>query len=170
MGERLRKRLKQTRVLDSREESLLSMIVAAYCVRDRFSACLADAGISPGQYNVLRILRGAGEGGRTRGEIAERLVERSPDVTRLVDRLETMGLVHRTRNRSDRRCSSACITEQGLNLLDQLDPLMDQTKQEILSLFTPEELVSLEALCERLIPEQDDPVEEGLVETCAPGN
>jgi DNA-binding MarR family transcriptional regulator len=133
------------------------MIVAAYCVRDRFSACHAEEGISPGQYNVLRILRGAGEQGRTRGEIAERLIERSPDVTRLVDRLATMGLVLRTRNRSDRRCSTACITPQGLALLERLEPRMDQTKADIMSQFEVGELESLEGLCERLISEHDCP-------------
>ena len=167
MGDRLRNRLKQTRVMDPREEALLSMIVAAYCVRDRFSACLSEVGISPGQYNVLRILRGAGEVGRTRGEIAERLIERSPDVTRLVDRLEVLGLVRRLRNRSDRRCSSACVTEQGLALLARLDPHMDQQMAEMLALFQPGELEMLEGLCERLIPEtapttygNNDPSEE----------
>jgi DNA-binding MarR family transcriptional regulator len=152
--------------MDFGDEALLAMMVATYCIRDRFAATLTQDGLSLGQYNVLRILRGAGEEGRTRGEISDRLVERSPDVTRLVDRLVGMGLVRRARNRTDRRCSAAYITPEGLALLDRIDPVMERIMAEIKGLLSPSELATLGAICERLIPAESD---EPGTQTCGTG-
>ncbi|MGB8064499.1 MAG: MarR family transcriptional regulator [Candidatus Sulfotelmatobacter sp.] len=76
--------------------------------------------LSPTQYNVLRILRGAPEG-LACGEIASRMITRDPDVTRLLDRLEKRELISRCRETKDRRTVMARITPQGLKLLDRLD-------------------------------------------------
>jgi DNA-binding MarR family transcriptional regulator len=76
--------------------------------------------ISPTQYNVLRILRGAPEG-LACGEIAGRMITRDPDVTRLLDRLEKLGLVARCRETKDRRTVRTRITPEGLKLLSRLD-------------------------------------------------
>jgi DNA-binding MarR family transcriptional regulator len=77
--------------------------------------------LTPPLYNTLRILRGAGTAALTCGEIGERLVSPGPDVTRLLDRLETRDLVHRLRDEQDRRIVRARITEKGLDLLAALD-------------------------------------------------
>ena len=77
--------------------------------------------LSFAQYNVLRILRGAGEGGASCGGIAERMVNREPDLTRLLDRLERRGLVARTRDAQDRRVVLATITGEGRAVLARLD-------------------------------------------------
>lgn len=77
--------------------------------------------LSPTQFNVLRILRGAGPDGLACGEIAERMLTRDPDITRLLDRLERRGLVARARERRDRRIVRARITAGGLRLLARLD-------------------------------------------------
>src|SRR5271169_4649144 len=76
--------------------------------------------ISPTQYNVLRILRGAPEG-LACGEIASRMITRDPDITRLLDRLEKRGLISRCRETKDRRMVMAGITPEGLKLLSCLD-------------------------------------------------
>lgn len=81
---------------------------------------LKTADLSSTQYNVLRILRGAPEG-LPCGEIANRLITRDPDITRLLDRLEQRGLISRFRQTKDRRVVMAHITSQGLRLLDRLD-------------------------------------------------
>ena len=73
------------------------------------------------QYNVLRILRGAGDAGLWAGEVAERLITRSPDVTRIVDRLEKRGLVRRRRDSDDRRAVRVFITKAGLERMAPLD-------------------------------------------------
>ena len=81
---------------------------------------LKGVSLSPTQYNVLRILRGAGEA-LACGEIAERMITREPDMTRLLDRLEKRGLITRTRSTSDRRVVATSITQAGLELLGRLD-------------------------------------------------
>jgi DNA-binding MarR family transcriptional regulator len=81
--------------------------------------------MSPALYNVLRVLRGAGDAGLTCGDVAGRLVQHDPDVTRLLDRLERRGLIERRRSVEDRRVVRTRITEAGLTLLDQLDGPVD---------------------------------------------
>lgn len=77
--------------------------------------------ISPSQFNLLRILRGAGEEGRTMSEIGERLINRDPDVTRLADNLVKRGLARRIRDNKDRRLVRLHITSAGLEMLERLD-------------------------------------------------
>jgi DNA-binding MarR family transcriptional regulator len=90
------------------------------------AAALRPAGLSATQYNVLRILRGEGAGGVSCQEIANRMITRDPDLTRLLDRLETRGLVTRQRQSDDRRVVKALITEKGMALLSELDgPVRD---------------------------------------------
>src|SRR6516164_4568706 len=81
---------------------------------------LKQEDVSPTQYSVLRILRGAPDGLPCR-EIASRMITRDPDVTRLLDRLERRGLISRCRETKDRRKVMARITPEGLNLLARLD-------------------------------------------------
>jgi DNA-binding MarR family transcriptional regulator len=80
-----------------------------------------EEGISPSQYNLLRILRGAGEEGRTMREISERMINRDPDVTRLADRTIALGLARRKRDDQDRRVVKLYITAKGLEMLSRLD-------------------------------------------------
>jgi len=82
---------------------------------------LKPSGITTTQYNVLRILHSAGLCGHACGEIAERMVTRDSDVTRLLDRMEKMGLVTRCREQKDRRVVTTCITDEGSRLLEKLD-------------------------------------------------
>lgn len=90
---------------------------------------LKAAELSHTQYNVLRILRGAENNsesdGLPCGEIAARMITRDPDITRLLDRLETRGLVARSREKKDRRVVQARITPAGIQLLKKLDKPMD---------------------------------------------
>src|SRR6202034_1026590 len=87
--------------------------------------------LSPTQYNVLRILRGAGEG-LPCGEIANRMITRDPDVTRLLDRLEKRGLISRCRESEDRRTVRASIAPEGLKVLARLDePIQAAHRQQL---------------------------------------
>ncbi len=85
------------------------------------AALLRSEGLSGPQYNVLRILRGAGAGGLACGEVAERLIAKDPDMTRLLDRLEARGLVARAREAGDRRVVTTRITPEGDAVLARLD-------------------------------------------------
>lgn len=92
---------------------------------------LKGADLSSTQYNVLRILRGAPEG-LPCGAIAERMITRDPDITRLLDRLERRGLISRSRERKDRRMVRARIAPEGLALLARLDvPVQQAHRQQL---------------------------------------
>jgi DNA-binding MarR family transcriptional regulator len=108
---------------------------------------LRQANLSLSQYNVLRILRGAGPEGLPCGEISGRMVRRDPDLTRLLDRLESRGLVARSRGTSDRRVVRATITKDGLRLLGSLDDQIEATVRKTLSHMPRERL---HTLCELL--------------------
>lgn len=153
MGEILKKRLLQPRFESPVHEAVLSLLVAAGQVRDRLERTCAEHGITLGQFNVLRILRGE-PAGHPRCEIARRLVERSPDVTRLIDRLERAGLVERARSESDRRLSLSRITRKGLRVLDDIRPAFDQAFDEIGARLPPRDAKELSRLCEALYAEE----------------
>ena len=129
----LQRDLKQNRPFKSlEEEAYLSLVRTAGQLTDELAAVLKPAGLSEVQYNVLRILRGAGAAGHACSEIGARLVTRDPDVTRLLDRLEKRGLVVRSREHSDRRVVTTRITEAGLTLLAQIDEPLHQAVQGLL--------------------------------------
>lgn len=131
----------------SQEELYLSLIRTADMLTRHSSRVLKEVGISHAQYNVMRILRGAGANGLPCGEISARLITRDPDVTRLLDRLATRGLVERGRSTGDRRVVSANITEAGLALLADLDrPILDGHKGQFQSLAEREIQEMLERL------------------------
>ena len=118
----LRTEIKQTRPFGSlQEEAYLSVIRTAAMLSHSFNDALKEQGITGTQYNALRVLRGAGEKGLCRNEVRDRLVARVPDATRLLDRLERMGLIERERGGGDRRFVTTRITAAGLRLLADLD-------------------------------------------------
>lgn len=102
-------------------------------VRRLFLEVLAPHGITLAQYNVLRVLRGAGPEGLPTLEVAERLIEHAPGITRLMDRLERRGWVRRERCAGDRRQVLCFLTEEGHGLLAELDAPMDRADEEALS-------------------------------------
>ena len=131
MGEALKRRLQQVRFESPHHEALLNLMVAAAYVRARFERVCAQHRVTEGQYNVLRILRGAHPDGYARCEIAERMVERAPDVTRLSDRLQKQNLVERTRGGADRRQSITRITRKGLQLLERMQPAISALNESL---------------------------------------
>jgi len=101
------------------------------------------------QYNVLRILRGAGDDGLPSGEIGDRMVSRDPDTTRLLDRMEVRGLVSRRRGPADRRVVTVRITDEGRRLVDALDAPVQAMHARQLGHLDEDELRTLIALLER---------------------
>ena len=116
--------IRQARSLES--EAFVSLLRTADALLREVEEALKNSGFSQTQYNVLRILRGAGPAGLACREIGNRMITRDPDITRLLDRLEAHGLVIRARERSDRRVVTSRITAQGLRLLKQLDEPISQ--------------------------------------------
>ncbi len=118
----LRDELKMTRPFRSvEEEAILSIARTAALLDHANTEELKPFNLTLTQYNVLRILRGAGDQGLCRNEVGERLVTRVPDVTRLLDRMEASGLIVRQRGSSDRRFVSTRITDKALKLLEKID-------------------------------------------------
>jgi DNA-binding MarR family transcriptional regulator len=157
MGDALKKRIKQaTDFASPAEEAVLNLMVAADHVRSRLERVCTDFGITPGQYNVLRILRGAHPAGHPRCEIAARLVEKAPDVTRLVDRLEAQGLVSRDRSEEDRRLSVTRITRKGLGLLERMEPAMEEANRYFKERVSRQDCRVLTRICEGIYAEEED--------------
>lgn len=152
MAARLRDELRLTRPLSSREEgAFLGILRTADALTARLGGLLREtAGLSPPQYNVLRILRGAGDDGLNCGEIGGRMIGREPDVTRLLDRLEKRGLVRRERKSADRRVILASILPAGLELLARLDEPIRDLHRQALGPLGERNLGSLIRLLERV--------------------
>jgi DNA-binding MarR family transcriptional regulator len=122
MSPALKDELKQKRPFHSlAEEAFLNVARTAAVLEHDLSRALRPHGITLTQYNVLRILRGAGAAGLCRNEVGERLVTRVPDVTRLLDRMEEMKLIARERGTDDRRYVTTTIARRGLDLVNRLD-------------------------------------------------
>ena len=108
-------------VTEIAQEAFLDIMRTAEALKHDIEELLKRSGLSITQYNVLRILRGAGTDGLTCQEVIERMINRDPDVTRLLDRLEDRGLVTRERSREDRRVVRAYLTKEGVLLVEKLD-------------------------------------------------
>jgi DNA-binding MarR family transcriptional regulator len=150
MGEALSKRIQQNRFESPSQEAVLNLFVAADYLREKLEAVCAQFNITPGQYNVLRILRGAYPNGHSRCEILQRTIERAPDITRLVDRLEVNGLVERDRSETDRRLSISRITKEGLDLIQQMEPAMQELHNHFANRVSLRDCRELSRICEGL--------------------
>ncbi|MCA9739621.1 MAG: MarR family transcriptional regulator [Gemmatimonadota bacterium] len=142
------------------QEALLGLFRTADDLRRQAALRFEAHGITTQQYNVLRILRGAGAGGLAVGQIAERMVERTPGVTRLVDRLVDAGWVDRDRSADDRRVVVCRLKDAGRDLLAVLDPTVEGMEEELLGSLTEEEQVQLTTLLDRIraeLPELEAP-------------
>ena len=147
MTEALSRRLQQTRFSSPQQEATLSVAVAASTLNDLFGEICAKHGLTTAQYNVLRILRGAHPKGHARCEIARRMIERAPDVTRLVDRLQARGLVRRSRGGEDQRQAVTCITAKGLKLLQAIQPELEASTTARLHRLSESDCHELSHLC-----------------------
>ncbi len=149
MTGKLQAEIKQKKPFGSLEEEVyLNLLRTADALQRGMEELLKPTGLSRTQYNVLRILRGAGASGQACGEIAERMLTRDPDITRLLDRLEGRGLIARSRDRKDRRVIHTRITKEGLRLLQGLDEPVAELHLRQLEHLGPRRLHSLLELLE----------------------
>lgn len=120
--------------MDPDQELFIVLQRAAERLLHDTQAVLKPSGLSAQQYNVLRILRGA-KAPLNCTEIASRMINRDPDMTRLLDRLEAKGWIKRTRDGEDRRTVLASITKAGLDLLAKLDePVLESHRRQLATL------------------------------------
>ena len=142
--------LKQTRPFPSAaQEAAVALLRTADLVNRLVDTVIERQGITGQQYNVLRILRGAGEKGLPTLEIAERMIEQTPGITRLIDRLETKKLVIRERCATDRRQVFCRITPAGLALLAKLDEPVRAASDEALRHLGKKDIAQLIELLDR---------------------
>jgi DNA-binding MarR family transcriptional regulator len=141
--------LRQTKPFASlEEEACLNIIKMADVLHQSAAQVLRNSQMTETQYNVLRILRGAGSEGLKCNEIAERMVTRDPDITRLLDRLEKQGWIERCRSQVDRRAVTSKISESGLAVLSELDEPLRLKLESMLGRLGPEKLRLLIELLE----------------------
>jgi DNA-binding MarR family transcriptional regulator len=119
---KLQAEIRQTKPFDLlEEEAALNIVRTAEVLAQDTAAFLREYQLSGTQYNVLRILRGAGASGATCSQVGERMINHDPDITRLLDRLESRGLIARERSKEDRRVVITTISREGLALLANID-------------------------------------------------
>lgn len=156
----LQRALRQRKPFPSLEaEAFLNLQRTADALMRALADLLKQWDLSPTQYNVLRILRGAGDQGLSCGEIAVRMVTRDPDITRLLDRLQRRRLIHRARARTDRRVVRARLAPDGLHIVNSLDGPTEACLVRLLGHLTRQQLHALIELLEAARRKVDTPSE-----------
>lgn len=135
-----------SRVISPQQEAFIALAQTASVLGDELERLLRPYGLGRTQYNVLRILRGAGTEGLCRNEIRDRLLSRMPDVTRLLERMAEAGLLERERRTDDRRQVSTRLTRRGKDLVDRLDDIVETEHQRLLGHLGPDQLRTLTRL------------------------
>lgn len=135
-----------SRVISPQQEAFIALAQTASALGDELERILRPYGLGRTQYNVLRILRGAGTEGLCRNEIRDRLLSRMPDVTRLLERMADAGLLERERRTDDRRQVSTRLTRRGKDLVDRLDDVVEAEHQRLLGHLGPDQLRTLTRL------------------------
>lgn len=157
MGQILRDHIKQDAPFEGpAQEGILNLFVAAAHVRRRVERVCRGYDLQFSHHNVLRILRGAHPEGHPRCEIVERMLDPSPDVTRLIDKLVERGLVRRTTSDEDRRMTIHTITDDGLELLDEMDPEIREVQRWFDARVSDRDLRHLSRICEGIYTGYDD--------------
>ena len=136
------------RLRSAEQATFLNIQKTADILMGELADLLKPYGLSPTQYNVLRILRAAGMEGLACGKITDRMLTREPDMTRLLDRLEERDLLARARDKADRRVVRARITAEGLGVLEKLDEPISQLHRKQLGHLGREKLKTLAELLE----------------------
>lgn len=132
------------------QEATVGLLRTSDVLWRRLAGVTGPEDVTPQQYNVLRILRGAGDAGLPTLEIAERMIEQAPGVTRLLDRLEAKSLVRRERCARDRRQVLCYITADGTKLLARLDGPIDEADEAAMAGLTESETKTLIRLLDKV--------------------
>jgi DNA-binding MarR family transcriptional regulator len=151
VANRLKDEIRQNKPFTGLEqEALLNIRRTSGYVEDITQQILKEQGLTDSQYNVLRILRGAGPDGLRCSEIGERMITRDPDITRLLSRLQRRRLVGRHRDTRDRRVIHIRITPAGSAILHELDPIVEASANSLFGHLTRERLALLIDLMEEV--------------------
>lgn len=154
-GMAVRQRVNQPRVVSPAEQAAVGVLIAADLLQQSFAAICDSHGITTDQYRVLRILRDAPPTGYARGEVAARCMHRSPDMTRMIDRLVRQGFARRRLDPDDRRCSVATLTRAGRALLQRVDPEIAAAARRLTKSLSGAQLQQLTRLTDTLASQAD---------------
>ena len=147
----IRDEIRQTKPFASRAQELtVALLRTSDVVRRRLSQVVAQEGITLQQYNVLRILRGARGAALSAQQIGDRLIEQTPGVSRLLERMVVKKLVRRDRAGTDRRMIECFVTAKGLELLERLDEPVTRADEAAVNMLTAAELDTLADFLERI--------------------
>lgn len=146
--------IKQKHFASPAQEAVLNIIVTSSWLTNQLTAVMAPYDITPAQYNVLRILKGSYPDKMTCSAIGDRLLDRTPDVTRLLNRLQRRRLIHRERAEHDRRVVEVSLTDEGAALLEKMGTEVERTVVEITRHLSEAEHEQLVNLLERVREDQ----------------
>ena len=136
--------LKQSkRFADPRQEAVIALLRTADVLRGRIEAALLPHGVSPEQYNVLRILRGAPDHRLPTLEIASRMITRAPNITRLIDKLVQKQFVSRCDHDRDRRVVVVQLTAKGLDLVNSISTRINEIDAQGLAALSKSQVETL---------------------------
>ncbi|HZE82694.1 MAG TPA: MarR family transcriptional regulator [Puia sp.] len=133
----LEKDLNQTKFRNEHQKATVNIIFTNNWLMDRITRIFDEAGITSQQYNILRILRGAGKPLSTL-QIRQRMLDKMSDSSRIVDRLVLKGMVKKNISKTDRRLVDVTITAKGLKLLEKIDTYNDQVDGIMMNLSVAE--------------------------------
>jgi DNA-binding MarR family transcriptional regulator len=147
----LNERIKQSNFQNAGHEAILSLMAAAFTVRDKLNSICQKKNSSIVQYNILRILKGVYPLGYSRSEISSRMLERAPDITRIIDRMVKNGLVERIKSQQDMRQSIAKITDKGSALLVELNTLIQAYQKDFQKKVSKNQCEILSTICNEIL-------------------
>jgi len=139
----------KTKFQNNRHRFIANVIFTANWTQSRFSEFLKPFGLSSQQFNILRILRGANDW-VTMNKIKDLMIEKSPNATRLCDKLVDKELIERQRNNEDRRAVFLKISKQGLELLQKIDEREGNNQMDFLEKMTEEEAQKFSDILDRI--------------------
>jgi len=152
----VRQRVKPQKAVSPAEQAAVGVLIAADHLQQSFAEICERHGITTDQYRVLRILRDAPPTGYARGEVTSRCsMHRSPDMTRMLDRLVRLGFAKRRLDPDDRRCSVATVTRAGLAMLGRIDPEIAAASRRLTKPLSSSQLHQLARLTESLAGPDD---------------
>lgn len=155
MGDGLNKWLKMTKKPEAKVGAILNIAVTDTFIRKKHDELFSQYDLTMPQFNVLRILKGVYPDGHPRCEIITRMIDPSPDITRLIDRLITKKLVKRVKGKEDARMSVAVITPKGIELLDELNKKVSAMTNKLFENISEKECETLSNICEKIYSEQN---------------
>ncbi len=138
--------IKTTKQIPLKSRTLIHLMLVNNKVKETISAALKPYGVSLQQFNVLRILRGQGKKPANLSTLNERMVTKMSNTTRLVDKLLIKGYADRSVCEENRRKIEITITQKGLNVLEEMDAVMQQTESLLVDQLTEKELLELNTL------------------------